>query len=188
MEAFSLSDRVALVTGASRGIGAAIARKLAEAGATVIVNYRGNTEAAERVVDEIRTVSPKSEAIQFDVSKVGEVEAAIADITKKHGGIHVLVCNAGISKDSLLPRAKVEDFQEILNTNLLGTFNVVRVVSRPMMKQRFGRIVCVSSVLLISQPLYEQGRHVDGEETAFSRHIKWRVGIHLKLCAYSIAN
>ena len=147
MEHFALNDRVALVTGGSRGIGAAIARKLAEAGATVVVNYRGNKEAADKVVDEIKTISHKSEAMQFDVSKVGEVEAAIQDITNRLGGIHILVCSAGISKDGLLPRMKNEDFQAVLDTNLIGTFNAVRVVSRPMMKQRYGRIVCLGSVV-----------------------------------------
>jgi 3-oxoacyl-[acyl-carrier protein] reductase len=144
---FQLNDRVALVTGASRGIGASIAKQLAKAGATVIVNYRGNKEAAEKVVSEIKEFSPKSEAIQFDISNFDEVQKAIDDITKRFEKIDVLVCNAGISKDNLLPRLKPEEFKDVIDTNLGGTFNCVRASARAMMKNRYGRIICISSVV-----------------------------------------
>jgi 3-oxoacyl-[acyl-carrier protein] reductase len=147
MENFSLKDRVALVTGASRGIGASIAKRLAEAGATVVVNYRGNKEAAEKVLSEIKGASSKSEALQFDVADFDQTQAAMDDIVSRLGKIDILVCNAGISRDNLLPRTKVEQFKEVLDTNLVGTFNCVRVISRSMMKNRYGRIICISSVV-----------------------------------------
>ncbi|MDB5038249.1 MAG: 3-oxoacyl-(acyl-carrier-protein) reductase [Bacteriovoracaceae bacterium] len=145
--AFSLSGQVALITGGSRGIGAAISLRLAEAGATVLVNYKSNREAAEKVVHEARKFSSKSEAVSFDISNVDETEAAIEGLTKKFEAIPILVCNAGISKDSLLPRASAEHFEEILRTNLFGTIHTVRLLSRSMMKNRYGRIICMSSVV-----------------------------------------
>lgn len=144
---FSLANQVALVTGGSRGIGAAIAKELAQAGATVIVNYQSNASAAQKVVEEIKAWSPQSEAVQFDISKADEVDAAIAKLIEKFQNIHVLVCNAGISRDNLLPRLSAEDFLTVLQTNLLGTVNCVKAVTRPMMKNRYGRIVALSSVV-----------------------------------------
>lgn len=144
---FSLAGRVALVTGASRGIGASIAQRLARAGAEVLINYHSNRQAAEEVLESIKSFSPNSETIQFDVSKADEVESAIESIVAKRSALHILVANAGIARDALLPRASKEHFEEVLQTNLLGVIHSVRVASRGMMKNRYGRIVCISSVV-----------------------------------------
>jgi len=142
-KSFSLTDKVALVTGGSRGIGAAICKRLAEAGATVLLNYKSNEDSAKAVLSEIQKVSPRSELVKFDIANGAEVEAAL----KKFENIHIAVCNAGIARDALLPRSSAEHFQEVLNTNLMGSIHVVRVLSRSMMKNRYGRIVCLGSVV-----------------------------------------
>jgi 3-oxoacyl-[acyl-carrier protein] reductase len=147
MSSLSFQNRVALVSGASRGIGAAIARRLAKEGATVLVNYLANRDAAEKVVSEIRADSPRSEAIQFDVASALEVEEAIPKLLEKFGSIPILICNAGISREALIPRSSADHFDEVLKTNLFGSINLVRVLSRSMMKNRLGRIVLVSSVV-----------------------------------------
>jgi 3-oxoacyl-[acyl-carrier protein] reductase len=144
---FELKNQVALVTGASRGIGASIAKRLASAGATVVINYKSNEEAAQKVLNEIKSISPKSKLMKFDISKADEVDAAFAEMTQEFEGVQIVVANAGISRDSLLPRSTSEQFLEVLETNLLGTINVVRAASRPMMKGRYGRIICISSVV-----------------------------------------
>jgi 3-oxoacyl-[acyl-carrier protein] reductase len=144
---FSLVGQTALVTGASRGIGAAIAKRLAEAGATVILNYKTNQEAAEKVLTQIKNISPLSELSQFDIAKAEEVDAAIDGLTKKFESIPILVCNAGISRDALLPRSTDEHFLEVLQTNLVGTMRMVRALSRSMMRNRYGRIICLSSIV-----------------------------------------
>lgn len=144
---FELKDQVALVTGASRGIGAAIARQFANAGATVIINYKSNEEAAQKVLQEIKAVSPKSMLLKFDIANSEEVDAAFEKIAKEFSALHIVVANAGVSRDALLPRSSAEQFREVIETNLLGTINVVRAASRPMMKNRYGRIICISSVV-----------------------------------------
>lgn len=144
---FSLSGQTALVTGGSRGIGAAISLRLARAGAKVLINYRSNQQAADEVLAAVRKFSPESEAVSFDIAKGEETEKALDEIQKRFPNISILVCNAGISRESLLVRASDAHFQEVLETNLLGTLRVVRQLSRSMMKSRYGRIICMSSVV-----------------------------------------
>lgn len=147
LSSFDLTDQVALVTGASRGIGAAIAKRFAQAGATVILNYKSNQEAAQKILDDIKGVSPRSKLMRFDVADSKDVDSAFDQIIKDFQSIHIVVANAGISRDVLIPRSTVEHFKEILDTNLMGSINVVRAASRPMMKNRYGRIICIGSVV-----------------------------------------
>lgn len=144
---FSLSKKTALVTGGSRGIGAAIALRLAKAGARVVINYRSNQDAAEKVLAEVKKHSPDSLIKAFDISKSEEVNKSLAEVLEQVGTIDIAVCNAGVSRDALIPRSSPEQFQEVLDTNLIGTMNVIRCLSRPMMKNRYGRFVLMSSVI-----------------------------------------
>lgn len=144
---FELKDQVALVTGASRGIGAAIALRLAQAGATVLLNYKSNDDAAQMVLKQVQTFSPLSRLMKFDISKADEVEVAFEQIAKDGSALHILVANAGISRDALLPRSSLEQFREVLDTNLMGAIHLVRAAARPMMRNRYGRVICVSSVI-----------------------------------------
>lgn len=145
-EWFSLQGETALVTGASRGIGASIARRLAKAGAKVLLNYRSNESLAEKVLAEIKADSPESELLAFDVADAKNCEEVLTEAQKRHE-ISILVCNAGIARDQLLPRSSAEHFEEVLKTNLLGAIHPVRVLSRSMMRNRKGRIVLMSSVV-----------------------------------------
>lgn len=144
---FSLTDKVALVTGSSRGIGASIAKRLAKAGAIVLVHYRSGREQAEAVLKEIQKDSPQSDLVGFDLSNNQEVEATAKALLEKYEAIPIVVANAGIAEEALLPRASYEHFQKIINTNLLGSMNIVRVFSRAMMRNRYGRIILLSSVV-----------------------------------------
>lgn len=139
-------DKIALVTGASRGIGKEIALKLASMDMTVIVNYAGSKEKAENVVKEIEEKGGRAEAIQCDVSDFTQCQKMIEDVHKRYGSIDVLVNNAGITRDGLVMAMKEEDFDDVIATNLKGTFNCIRFVSRIMMKQRHGKIINMSSV------------------------------------------
>jgi 3-oxoacyl-[acyl-carrier protein] reductase len=142
-----LSSQVALVTGASRGIGAAIARVLGGAGAHVIVNYLKNNDLAQEVVRSIESSGGSAEALQFDVSDEAAVGRSIDDITARHGRIDILVNNAGISKDALFLRVKPEMLNEMIDVNLKGAFFCTFHAARYMIKQRRGRIVTVSSIV-----------------------------------------
>lgn len=141
-----LKEKVAVVTGASRGIGKAIALKLASMDMTVIVNYAGSKEKAENVVKEIEEKGGRAEAIQCDVSDFTQCQKMIEDVHKRYGSIDVFVNNAGITRDGLVMAMKEEDFDDVIATNLKGTFNCIRFVSRIMMKQRHGKIINMSSV------------------------------------------
>ncbi len=141
-----LDKKVALVTGASRGIGAAIAKKLAADGAFVIVNYNGSQARAKEVVDAIKAEGGEAEAMQCDVSDFEACGTFVADIIKTYGRLDILVNNAGITRDGLLMKITEEDFDAVLNTNLKGAFNTIRHSSRQMLKQRNGRIINISSV------------------------------------------
>lgn len=141
-----LKEKVAVVTGASRGIGKEIALKLASMDMTVIVNYAGSKEKAENVVKEIEEKGGRAEAIQCDVSDFTQCQKMIEDVHKRYGSIDVLVNNAGITRDGLVMAMKEEDFDDVIATNLKGTFNCIRFVSRIMMKQRHGKIINMSSV------------------------------------------
>lgn len=147
MSFFDLKDKTIFVTGGSRGIGAAIVKRLAKANARIIFTYRSQKEQADQVLAFVRASSPLSEALCLDVSDNAQMESAIAEVLERVGTIHGLVCNAGLSEDALLVRSKSDHFEHVLKTNLLGTMNAVRVFSRSMMKQRYGRIVLMGSVV-----------------------------------------
>ncbi|HMO56171.1 MAG TPA: 3-oxoacyl-[acyl-carrier-protein] reductase [Roseiflexaceae bacterium] len=143
----SLKDRVALVTGGSRGIGRAIAVTLAAAGAAVAVNYRDNQAAAEAVVAEISAAGGQAFAIKADISRQEEVEQLFKAVIERYGKIDILVNNAGITRDGLLLRMKEEDFDAVLDTNLRGAFLCTKAALRPMARGRGGRIINIASVV-----------------------------------------
>lgn len=141
-----LREKVAIVTGASRGIGRAIALELAELGANIVVNYASSSNAAEEVVDIITKAGGSAIALQADVSQVDQVEALVNTVTKKFNRVDILVNNAGITRDTLLLRMKPEDWQAVIDLNLTGVFLCTRAVSKIMLKQRSGRIINITSV------------------------------------------
>ena len=141
-----LEGKIAVVTGASRGIGKAIAQGLAAEGAYVIVNYNGSVDKANEVVDSIKSAGGNAEAIACNVGDSDAAKDFFAAIVKEHGGIDILVNNAGINRDDLVMKMSEEDFDAVITTNLKGTFNGVKNVSRPMMKKRSGRIINIASV------------------------------------------
>lgn len=141
-----LEGKTAVVTGAGRGIGRAIALRLAAEGATVIVNYNGSAKRAEEVVNEITACGGHAEAIQCSVSDFESVAAMMDGVIKKYGSIDILVNNAGITKDNLLMKMSEGDFDAVIDTNLKGVFNCMKHVARQMIKQRGGRIINISSV------------------------------------------
>lgn len=145
-----LNGKVALVTGASRGIGRAIALTLAKEGAKVVVNYAGNVEAANEVKKAIEDAGGEVVVIGADVSKSDEAEKIVNETVEKFGGIDILVNNAGITRDGLLARMKDEDFDAVINTNLKGVFYTTRAAAKIMMKARKGRIVNMASVVGIT--------------------------------------
>jgi len=142
---FTLAGKVALVTGASRGIGRAIAARLAEQGATVVAAARGDN--AKACADELIAAGHTAEALTLDVTDAAACEAAPGDIAKRHGRLDILVSNAGITRDQLLMRMKREDWDAVLATNLTATFLLAQAAMRPMLKQRGGRIIAVGSVV-----------------------------------------
>ena len=143
----SLDGQTALVTGASRGIGRAVALALAAEGAEVVVNYASSPEAAEAVVAEIQAKGGSAYALKADVSDEASVDDLIKTVLTRSERIDVLVNNAGITRDGLLMRMKTEDWQAVINLNLTGDFLCTRAVSRPMLKQRSGRIINITSVV-----------------------------------------
>ena len=143
----SLEGKTALVTGASRGIGKAIALALAAVGAKVAVNYARSAEAAEAVVKEIADMGGEAIALKADVSQATDVDAMVAAVMDKWSQIDVLVNNAGITRDTLLLRMKPDDWQAVIDLNLTGVFLCTRAVSKIMLKQRSGRIINISSVV-----------------------------------------
>lgn len=143
----SLKDKVALVTGGSRGIGRAIALELGRRGAHVAVNYAGNEKKAEEVVKELNDIGVQSFKIKANVSEEQEVKEMVKKVVKEFGKLDILVNNAGITKDNLLMRMKVEEFDEVINTNLKGAFLCTKAVTRQMMKQKSGRIINIASVV-----------------------------------------
>lgn len=145
-----LAGKVALVTGASRGIGKAIACKLAREGAKVIINYNGSKEKAEAVKSEIEAAGGQAEVYQCDVSDYTACETFIQTVIKEEGSLDILVNNAGITKDGLLMKMSEEDFDKVLDTNLKGAFNTIRFASRQMLRQKGGRIINMSSDVGVS--------------------------------------
>lgn len=142
-----LAGKIALVTGASRGIGRQTAITLASYGATVIVNYNGSKEKAEEVVAAIKENGGQAAAYCCNVADYAAVETMMKDIVKEYGALHILVNNAGITKDGLLMKMSEEDYDAVVDTNLKGTFNCIKHISRQMLKQRCGRIINLSSVV-----------------------------------------
>lgn len=141
-----LDGKIAVVTGASRGIGKAIAVTLAKEGAVVIVNYNGSAAKADEVVKEITDNGGQAEAIQCNVSEFDEAAKLMSAVIEKYGKIDILVNNAGITRDGLLMKMSEDDYDAVINTNLKGAFNCMKHVSRQMIKQRNGRIINISSV------------------------------------------
>jgi len=141
-----LDDRVAVVTGGSRGIGRAVALELARRGATVVVNYRGNQDAANEVVKAIEDEGGKSKAAQADVSDFTQAEALIKDTMASFGKIDILVNNAGTTRDMLIMMMPESDWDTVITTNLKSAFNTSKAAVKQMMRKRYGRIINMSSV------------------------------------------
>ena len=142
---FDLTGKIAVITGASRGIGRAIATTLASRGATVIAAARGDNAAA--TVEEIRAAGKSAEAASLEVTDGASIDALVAGVLERHGRIDVLVNNAGITRDQLMLRMKREDWDQVIATNLTPAFVLVQAALKPMLKQRAGRIISISSVV-----------------------------------------
>lgn len=142
--------KVAVVTGASRGIGKEIALELARQGAFVVINYNGSEEKAKEVLAQIEAEGGQGATAQCNVADYEACEAFFGDVVKEYGRVDILVNNAGITKDGLLMRMSQEDFSSVVDVNLKGTFNCIRHVARQMVKQRGGRIVNIASVVGVS--------------------------------------
>lgn len=145
-----LKNKNAIVTGASRGIGRAIAIEFANQGANVVINYSGNEKAANEVVEILKEKGVKSFAIKANVSDEKDVKKMMKETLKEFGSIDILVNNAGITRDGLLMRMKEADFDDVIDINLKGTFLCIKSVTRQMMKQRSGRIINVASIVGVS--------------------------------------
>jgi 3-oxoacyl-[acyl-carrier protein] reductase len=141
----NLAGRIAVVTGASRGIGRAVARMLAARGAHVVATARG--ENARAVVEEIQADGGSAEAVALEMTEAGAAERVAAHVLDRHTRIDILVNNAGMTRDQLLLRMKREDWDAVIATNLTGTFALTQAVLKPMIRQKGGRIVCISSVV-----------------------------------------
>jgi len=146
----NFSGKVAVVTGSSRGIGRATALRLAAGGAKIVVNYQGNEQAAAEVVEQIRSAGGEAIAVQADIRDVPQAQALIEAAKEAFARIDILVNNAGTTRDTLIMRMSEEDWDVVIDTNLKGAFNCIKAVSRQMMRQRYGRIVNVSSVAGLS--------------------------------------
>lgn len=142
----NLNGKIALVTGASRGIGRQIALTLAGYGAAVVINYNGSQAKALEVVKEIEENGGQAEAVQCNVSEYEKAQELISGVIKKYGRLDILVNNAGITRDNLIMKMSEEDFDAVISTNLKGAFNCIKAVSRQMLKQKSGRIINISSV------------------------------------------
>ena len=145
-----LKNKIALITGAGRGIGRAIAIALAKEGAEVVINYNGSEERAKEVKQTIEEHGGKASIYKCNVSDFAACEAMIKDIVKEYGHLDILVNNAGITKDGLLMKMSEEDFDKVLDTNLKGTFHTIRAALRQMIRQRSGRIINMASVVGVS--------------------------------------
>ncbi|MER2254765.1 MAG: SDR family NAD(P)-dependent oxidoreductase, partial [Priestia megaterium] len=145
-----LQGKVAVVTGASRGIGRAVAIELGKLGAKVVVNYSGSEAKALEVVDEIKGLGTDAIAVQANVAESDSVQAMIKEAISTFGSVDILVNNAGITRDNLLMRMKEDEWDDVINTNLKGVFLCTKAVTRQMMKQRAGRIINISSIVGVS--------------------------------------
>ncbi|MCI5080424.1 MAG: 3-oxoacyl-[acyl-carrier-protein] reductase [Saprospiraceae bacterium] len=145
-----LQDKVALITGGSRGIGAAIVKRFAEQGANVAFTYRSSAEQAEAVAEEARALGVEAKAIQSDASSYEQAEELIKTVLDTFGKIDILVNNAGITRDTLMLRMSEEQWDQVIQTNLKSVFNLTKHVLRPMMKNRGGSIINMSSIVGIT--------------------------------------
>jgi len=143
----SLAGKVAVVTGGSRGIGRAICLQLAEKGAKVVINYVSRSDAAEETRAQVEAIGGECLLVKFNVADTSEVQEAFKEIIVECGRIDILVCNAGITRDSLLIKMKEDAWDEVMAVNLKGAFNCIKEGCRPMMKKRWGRIIIVTSVV-----------------------------------------
>ncbi len=142
-----LKGKVALVTGGSRGIGKSIALELAKNGANIAINYANSSEKAEKVIEEIKNLGVNAISIKANVSSEDDVNNLVKTIEKELGKIDILVNNAGITKDNLLIRMKTQEFEDVLDVNLKGTFLCTKAVARAMMKKRYGKVINITSVV-----------------------------------------
>lgn len=145
-----LEGKIAVVTGASRGIGRAAARRLASEGATVIINYNGSREKAEETLQEIEEAGGRGAIEQCDVSDFEQCREFIQKVIKEYGALDILVNNAGVTKDGLIMGMSEEDFDRVIDTNLKGAFHTIRFAVRQMLKQKSGRIINMASVVGVS--------------------------------------
>ena len=145
-----LKGKNALVTGSSRGIGRAIALELGRLGANVAVNYAGNEQKAQEVVEELEALGVKAIKIKANVADENDVKNMIKEVIDAFGSLEILVNNAGITRDNLLMRMKVEEFDEVIDTNLKGAFLCTKAVTRQMMRQKYGRIINIASIVGVS--------------------------------------
>ena len=139
--------KVALVTGAGKGIGKEIALELARGGAKCVINYASSAAGAESVAEEIRAMGSEAMTYKCDVSDADAVQKMITDVMEQYGRIDILVNNAGITKDGLMVKMTEADFMAVLDINLKGAFNCMKAVTKPMMKQRYGRIINITSIV-----------------------------------------
>lgn len=142
----ALSGKIALVTGAGRGIGRAVALKLGAMGAVVLVNYNGSADRAGEVVEQVEAAGGSAAAIRCNISDYDACEKMVKDVIEKYGRVDILVNNAGIARDNLIMRMTEEEYDSVLDTNLKGAFNTIRHLSRFFLKQRAGKIINISSV------------------------------------------
>ncbi|HWO43474.1 MAG TPA: 3-oxoacyl-[acyl-carrier-protein] reductase, partial [Candidatus Eisenbacteria bacterium] len=142
-----LEGQIALVTGGSRGIGRAICRSLAQRGAYVIINYRGDRDAADAALEELTRTGGRGELCRFDITDGAATDSAIGSVVDRHQKIDILINNAGVTSDNLLLRLKPDDWDRVIGTNLKGTIVCTKAACRVMVRQRYGRIVSLSSVV-----------------------------------------
>src|SRR5690349_6286142 len=145
-EFLSLNERVAIVTGGSRGIGRAVALELGRRGAAVVVNYNKSPEGAEQVVNEIKAAGGKAAAFQADVSSMQAAQDLIKFAVDTFGDLHIVVNNAGITRDGLIMMMSEEDWDSVIDTNLKSTFNCSKVAVKHMMRKRYGHIINMASI------------------------------------------
>lgn len=142
-----LQNKIALVTGGSRGIGASIAKELAKEGAKVVFTYQSSPDKAQNVLDEIKANGGEGRIFQADASNFNDAQKTVDFVLKEFGSLHILVNNAGITKDNLILRMSEQDWDEVINTNLKSVFNYSKAAIKPMMNQRGGKIINISSVV-----------------------------------------
>lgn len=166
-EFLSLDGRVAIVTGASRGIGRAVALELGRRGASVVINYNKSPEGAEQVVNEIQAAGGKAAAFQADVSNTAAAQALIKFAVDTFGDLHILVNNAGITRDMLIMMMSEEDWDSVIDTNLKSTFNCSKAAVKHMMRKRYGRIINMASI---------SGQMGNGGQTNYSASKAGQIG------------